>query len=66
MADSERAHGESQVGRPQISYELETVLGIPVGRRSVFGHDAFLVESEQIADLLSEALHHSDLLGVAA
>ncbi|HOZ05225.1 MAG TPA: homoserine O-succinyltransferase [Arenimonas sp.] len=33
---------------------------------SVFGHDAFLVESEQIADLLSEALHHSDLLGAAA
>ena len=33
---------------------------------SVFGHDAFLVESAQIADVLSEALHHSDLLGVAA
>ena len=33
---------------------------------SVFGHDAFLVESAQIADVLSEALHQSDLLGVAA
>lgn len=33
---------------------------------SVFGHDAFLVESVQIADVLSEALHRSDLLGVAA
>jgi len=34
--------------------------------RSVFGHDAFLVESAQIAEVLSEALHHSDRLGVAA
>ncbi len=33
---------------------------------SVFGHDAFLVESVQIAEVLSEALNHSDLLGVAA
>ncbi len=33
---------------------------------SVFGHDAFLVESVQIAEILSEALHQSDLLGVAA
>ncbi len=33
---------------------------------SVFGHDAFLVESVQIAEIVSEALHHSDLLGVAA
>ncbi|MGH8109369.1 MAG: homoserine O-succinyltransferase MetX [Arenimonas sp.] len=33
---------------------------------SVFGHDAFLVESVQIAEILSEALHRSDILGVAA
>ncbi len=33
---------------------------------SVFGHDAFLVESVQIADVLSEALHQTELLGVAA
>jgi homoserine O-acetyltransferase/O-succinyltransferase len=34
--------------------------------RSVYGHDAFLVESTQIAEVLSEALLRSDLLGVAA
>lgn len=34
--------------------------------RSVFGHDAFLVESEQFAEILSNVLAHSDLLGVAA
>ena len=33
---------------------------------SVFGHDAFLVESAQIAEVLSEALDRSELLGVAA
>lgn len=33
---------------------------------SVFGHDAFLVESVQIAGILTEALHRSDSLGVAA
>lgn len=33
---------------------------------SVFGHDAFLVESAQIAEILSEALDRSELLGVAA
>lgn len=33
---------------------------------SVFGHDAFLVESAQIADVLSEALNQTDQLGVAA
>ncbi len=33
---------------------------------SVFGHDAFLVESAQIAESLSEALDRSELLGVAA
>lgn len=33
---------------------------------SVFGHDAFLVESAQIAEVLSEALDRSEFLGVAA
>ena len=33
---------------------------------SVFGHDAFLVESAQIAEVLSEALNQTELLGVAA
>jgi len=33
---------------------------------SVFGHDAFLVESQQIAEILSDALHGNASLGVAA
>jgi homoserine O-acetyltransferase/O-succinyltransferase len=34
--------------------------------QSLFGHDAFLVESVQIAEVLSEALDRNELLGVAA
>jgi len=56
-----------------VPIETLATLGQKIGARcqlkrihSVFGHDAFLVESVQIADVLSEALHHSDLLGVAA
>ncbi len=48
---------------------LELKLGVRCRLKrihSVFGHDAFLVESVQIAEILSEALHRSDLLGVAA
>jgi homoserine O-acetyltransferase/O-succinyltransferase len=33
--------------------------------RSVFGHDAFLLESAQVADVLSEALYQFDQSGVA-
>jgi homoserine O-acetyltransferase/O-succinyltransferase len=33
---------------------------------SVFGHDAFLVESEQIGKILSDALYQTQSLGVAA
>ncbi|MGH8106543.1 MAG: homoserine O-succinyltransferase MetX, partial [Arenimonas sp.] len=48
---------------------LEQKLGVRCRLKrihSVFGHDAFLVESVQIAEILSEALHRSDILGVAA